>query len=310
MSADVIYREPVPHLLGVTVACFLFFSFQVPLNAASKCEGLEAFKEKCLGEIRQTHSNPPYKFTTTTRRFWNDKANVHVYETCVENHSDKPLYINWLVPKQDGWIDAGCAWPKPRPKLKNHTLGTYDGCLKYGNLKHEGYGTILPHRDDSAAIEREGGECPPSPSSTKPLNKKETEKSSILDFFEWVTKTVVPTDPKEPEQTLIEIKAYTTLKVSTADKSFNHHMTYYVRPLRNSSGANPQDLILRPEFGPLRAKYEQDSRLKGDWFPLSDKGTFSVSLDLPENPILGEVGYVLSTREGRHLGTLSVPIWK
>ena len=275
------------------------------------CENTNHYASKCKGNVRQTHTRPPYRFVTTTRLYWKENANVHVYETCVENHSDRWLYINWLIPKQDGWIEPGCAWSKPRPKLKENTINSYEACLLYGNLKKDSYGTIIPHKDDQEAITKEGGKCPKKFAAKSPVFESDHSENEIVrDIVKWVSKTFVPTNPEKPDTTMVEIEAMTRLEFKRDDNVFVHRFSYYVTPLKNTKSLELHKINAQPQFAPLQKQYEQQFKLANGSFKLKQKGGFTTTLRMPKEPRLEEIGFALSTVEGQHLGTLYVPVWR
>jgi hypothetical protein len=83
-------------------------------------------KPHCVGNVRIPHPEPGYDFVTTSRTY--PKARIEVYETCVENHSDRLMEFNWFIPGSHGWVPPFCAVSNPRYKERDTITGFF--CLK------------------------------------------------------------------------------------------------------------------------------------------------------------------------------------
>ena len=127
----------------------IFVSISNIQNGNAQC-----VKAPCQGENKLPGGNAlGYKFITTSRVY--PGHNVEVYETCVENQSDRDMEFNWFIPGPSTFVPVGYSCSSPRSKLTHKDAPSYAGCLYYGNDWARDHATFIPHVDDQSKIDAE-----------------------------------------------------------------------------------------------------------------------------------------------------------
>ena len=92
----------------IRILPFLFGLVSFSQNAGAECS-----KAACLGELQLPGGNVlGYKFVTTSRVY--PGHNVTVYETCVQNQSDRDMEFNWFIPGPNTFVPSGYSCSNPR----------------------------------------------------------------------------------------------------------------------------------------------------------------------------------------------------
>ena len=270
-------------------------------------------QEKCQGALRQPHSDSDgYNFVTTSRIY--PKANVFVYETCVENSSDRDMDFNWFIPGPHTKVPSGFSCSNPRPMLTHKDLDTYPGCLYYGNGWTKDRGNFLPHITDQSKIDTEskdkdckGGVV------TGATNDGDTTKQARLALksgIETDLDVLLPSDPKAPADTMTHVIAKVSLNLDPNDPNkYIHSIQLSADPFRDSKPVL-NDIVIRPEREYIKLYLTnptvKESLIKDDSITLPREVTLSTTLDIPSSPELQSVRFELSSH-GLLGATLFVP---
>lgn len=296
--------------LTVTTISFLL------ITQASWAEEL-CKKDSCEGKVKNEHNHDRYQFVTTSRVYKRDDAGVHVYETCVENHSEGWLEFNWHIPGPSSWVPPGKACSNPRRRISRDTLNGYAGCLRYGNDWENSRADFLPHKDDQDAIDRE------MQTDCKDVVQDEAEGTSdsrpsdevLREPIEVALQIYAPWDRDRPIKTMMEVNASVSIVpvVFNDDaKIFQHIFEVKAEPANYDIEYDFQPELIRivPQSETLRADYAKMANLKGGTFSLSGKQSpIKIERPFPKNPRLVSVRYTLFTEKGSPVAAFFVPFW-
>jgi hypothetical protein len=263
----------------------------------------ECGPQKCPGELRQPHGDSDgYSFVTTSRIY--PQANVFVYETCVENTSDRDMDFNWFVPGPNTRVPSGFSCINPRPMLNHKNLDTYPGCLLYGNNWTRDRGNFFPHITDQSRIEDEikYKHCEVSVSVTKgSIDDDDIMKQATLALQSGIETNLdvfLPSNPKEPTNTMAHVVAKVSLTLDPNDpKKYIHNIQLSANSFRDSKPVFG-DILVRPEHNYIS--------LYLDAIKLPSEVTFSTELEIPASPELRSVRFELSS-QGILGATLFIP---
>lgn len=269
---------------------------------------------KCEGVLREPHGDTQgYSFATTSRIYL--KANVYVYETCVENQASRDMEFNWFVPGPHTFVPAGIACSNPRPMLTHEDLATHKGCFLYGNNWTRDRAQFFPHKSDQLKIDADKSDstCNNIPQSTN-ANLGSERDIAIAALKEGIVTDIdafVPSNAKQPGETMAYVKARVSLDLDLKDPTKYIHTISIQSEAYKNAKPDFEDLKIKPEKGYLQL-YEGKEQFSK--YILGDKAsarlpreiTLSTELPIPKSPQLQSVRFEL-TGGDQTSATLFVP---
>jgi len=78
----------------------------------------------CGGGTPVPHNDNGYRFETSSIVYPMNNTGRVIYQTCVENKSDRDFEFKWYIPGPDSWLLRGCALKSPRQKIKTPLTDT------------------------------------------------------------------------------------------------------------------------------------------------------------------------------------------
>jgi hypothetical protein len=242
-----------------------------------------------------------------------------VYQTCVENKTDRDFEINWYIPGPDTWLlRPPCAVKTPRQRITEDTVDGYRSCLRYGNEWFPDRAEFLPHRTDLQAIGEErrkdcrqviAEESRREGSNTTPGR----EKIETADLRTPVTEELevfAPFDPKEPESTMVRIVAHVSLEPSGGLKTFKHTVRWDVAKVYAKGPAYQSNLLASPDNATVREVYQKEFGAgSAGTVPINPEKPIIAEFDMPARPDLGSVRYRVLSASGAPVASILVPMW-
>jgi hypothetical protein len=155
-----------------------------------------------------------------------------IYQTCVENKSDREYEINWYIPGPNSWLLRDCALKNPRQRSREDTVNGYRSCLRYGNEWFPDRAEFVPHRSDLPAIDDERQKDCKQVIAEEPRKRADNasnERVETADLRTPVTEELeafAPFDPKAPEETMVHVVAHVLVEASENLKSFKHTVSW------------------------------------------------------------------------------------
>ena len=262
---------------------------------------------QCEGQIRQIHSQPGYTFETTSRTFGNGR--YHVYETCVENRSDRALDFNWYVPGPHSWVPANGHLPHPREFNTRGNEEVTDACLRYGNLWMYHSARFEPHPSDMSRVRAENGDCEGRVSReshgyrTDPLPGSSTNTVSSLDSE---VQVYGPAYSSSPDRTLVKFSIHTQIRPSGQNSTYLHELSIQSEP--HGDLYFPQSFRLIPPLRMLREAYNSLGYSQGI-LPLDGRRSFRLELETPNTPQLRSIRFRIYNGNNHHVATAFIPFW-
>ncbi len=270
----------------------------------------QCVKAPCHGENKVPGGNAlGYKFITTSRVY--PGHNVEVYETCVENQSDRDMEFNWFIPGPSTFVPAGysCSSPRSKTYAQYEDAPSYAGCLYYGNDWARDHATFIPHVDDQSKINAEQND-PQCKKVTTALNASGNSdlaaaKTALKDGIKVQLSVFAPSSLKDATDTMAHVEATVSLNADPNDnEKYIHKITLRASPFRDS----------KPDFGALKVVAEKnrvadfyndipDGRIQLN----SEEITISTQLTIPKYPMLDTVAFRIVGADDRGVATLFVP---
>jgi hypothetical protein len=299
--------------VAIAVALSLISCGNALAQVASNCK----FKT-CSGGTPVPHGDNGYRFDTSSIIYPMKKTGRVVYETCVENKSNRDFEINWYIPGPEGWLLRGCALKSPRQRKKEKTIDGYAGCLRYGNQWYPDRAEFVPHGTDLPAItDEKQKDCRQVIAQDRQLQassvapgKEGVETADLRTPVTEELETFAPFDPKEPEATMVHIVAHVLLQPSEDLKSFKHTVRWEIAKAYANGPAYEGNLLVSPENGFVREVY-QSQQLFGSRpaVPLNPEKPLVADFPMPPRPDLGSVRYRFLTTSGMPVASMFVPMW-
>jgi hypothetical protein len=200
-------------------------------------------QDTCKGP-RQNFDLGEESFVTTSRVY---KGNgVELYVTCVENHSDKDLWINWFVPGPVTYIQPGKAVESPRA-FQTRENKDYRGCLEYGSVGEYIQSPFIGHLSDDSKIESESGGC----EKANPLASNAAPTKSIVPV-DLPVKIYFPSDVKEPEDTMLAFEGVartgigSVLVTEFSETVLFSGLVYKIEHASKAQKGRPEDVRIKP----------------------------------------------------------------
>jgi hypothetical protein len=242
---------------------------------------------KCQGQLRSPGGDSLYQFITTSRVYL--EGNVTVYETCVENQSNRSMEFNWFIPGPASFVPDGWSCSNPRPKLTHADSPTYAGCLYFGNNRARGHATFFPHVDDAAniAADKKDPQCKITPTTVSTASITQAAAlSALAGGIAVKLGAFAPSDLKNEAQTMAYIRAAITLiRDPKEDGKYIHSIKVPSSSFRDS----------KPDFESLRLVPEKNNiadfnkSVPGGQILLKQETSLSAELQLPKAPMLDTI---------------------
>jgi hypothetical protein len=274
--------------------------------AASSAAIADCSATACQGDLRQPGGTGLYKYVTTSRIYAGH--NVIVYETCVENHSNRDMEFNWFIPGPDTTVPKGYSCSNPRPKLFHTNAETYDGCLYYGNDWARARATFLPHGDDKAKIDAEtkNVDCKIEKAEFKSGEEDHSREArlALAEGIKTEADAFAPTNVKDPSATMAYLRADVFLGLDAKDDNkYVHHITFRATSFRDS----------KPDLSVLKLVPESTSlvNLKSDapdgYVKVASEFSLSDEFSIPKLPTIESVRFFVVGDDNQKLATLFIP---
>ena len=267
--------------------------------------------ERCAGD-KEIHHKDFDDFNSYTRVF---EENDHfVFQTCVENTSNKDLEVNWYIPGPDNWIPKSCSNVSNREKSTKEITNSYRSCLRFGNSWNHLRAKFLPHVTDERLIEVDktwGPDCsskpvdfivPPVPqgkSNIRPLQKH-------LEFF-------APANEKNPQATLTKITLQIGVFPIFDNAKIVQNIEYQSEPayLDNKEFKFTRFIISPPES--VRKYFLEaangDNINKDGTFNFDQSGKVSITYATPPDATLSSARYTIFNQNQTRVGSILIPTW-
>lgn len=260
--------------------------------------------DKCKGEARKEHNLSQGYFVTTSQVYTHSGAEFYV--TCVENHSDKDLFINWFVPGPTTYVQPGRAVESPRTFPSRETKN-YRGCLEYGSVADYIRAEFFGHFSDTDRIENENLGC----DKANPL-AVDAQSSATVVPLNVPVEAYFPSDASNPEATMLRFEA--SAGVAQIDKGFTSTLLYSVTPASKQELGRPEDVRIVPIFsGKSSAAFYGvfAERYGKDGIPLKQKDELSLPFygTSYEGLALSSVRYGFIDRNDKLVAAVFVPMW-
>lgn len=271
----------------------------------------------CSGGIPVPHENNGYRFETSSIVYPKKGGTGRVvYQTCVENKSDRDIEIKWYIPGPDNWVLRGCAQKSPRQMIKQDTVDGYRSCLRYGNEWFPDRAEFVPHRSDLKAITDEqqkdcrqviAEETRQRASNTTSGNDRIEAADLRIPVTEEL-EAFAPFDPKAPEATMLHIFAHVTVEPSENLKTFKHTVRWDIAKAYEGGPAYQGDLLVSPDNSAVREVY---AKMFGGnaTLPIYPEKPLVAQFEMPARPDLGSVRYRLLSTSGVPVASILVPMW-
>jgi hypothetical protein len=272
----------------------------------------------CSGGTPVLHNDNGYWFETSSTVYPANGTGRFVYQTCVENKSDRDFEVNWYLPGPAGWVPKGCAVTSPRQKIKQETVDGYRSCLRYGNAWHPDRAEFVPHRSDLQAINDEKqkdcgqviAEEPRQRTSNATNGNVVVELADLRTPVSEELETFAPLDPKEPEATMVRIVAHVLVEPSENLKTFKHTVRWDVAKAYPRGPEYRANLSVSPENADIREVYQKNFGTgPGARVPVNPEKPIIVEFAMPAHPDLGTVRYRLLSANGMPVASIFVPMW-
>ena len=284
-------------------------------DAAAQTSSACKFKT-CSGGKPTPHDDNGYRFETSSIVYPMKNTGRVIYETCVENKSDRDFEIKWYIPGPDSWLLRGCALKSSRQKIKQETVNGYRSCLRYGNEWYPDRAEFVPHRSDLKDIaDEQEKDCKQviadettSPrqrgSNTTPVNDKVEATDLRVPVIEEL-EAFAPFDRKEPTATMLHIVARVRLQPSEDLKTFTHEIRWNVGKAYESGPPYQGQLSASPENAFVRETYRLTSTAT---LPVNSERPTTAVFPMPDRPDLASVRYRLFAGDVP-VASLLVPMW-
>jgi hypothetical protein len=302
--------------MRTTVAIAMGLSMVNCANALAQVVSTCEFKT-CSGGTPVLRGDNGYRFETSSIVYPMRTGRV-VYQTCVQNKSDRDFELKWYIPGPDSWLLRGCALKSKRQRLKQDTLDGYAGCLRYGNQWYPDRAEFLPHRSDLLAItDEKQKDCreviaqdQQRQVSNAAPGKEAVEAADLRTPVTEELEAFAPFDPKEPEGTMVHIVAHVSLESSENLKSFRHTVRWDVAKAYTNGPVYAGSLLVIPENGYIREIYQNQKVFgPGPAWPLDPEKPLIADFPMPPRPDLGSVRYRFVTATGVPVASIFVPMW-
>jgi hypothetical protein len=273
---------------------------------------------KCTGGTPVLHSNNGYSFETSSIVYPMSGTGRVVYQTCVENKSDRDFEIKWYIPGPDSWLLRDCALKNPRQRIKQDTLNGYAGCLQYGNEWFPERAEFVPHRSDLRAIEDEErkdcrqviAEEPRRRASDTISGNERIESADLRTPVSEELEAFAPFDPKKPDATMLHIVAHVSLEPSENLKTFKHTVRWDIAKAYETGPPYDGDLLVSPDNAIIREVYQRKFGTgPAAALPVNPKEPITAEFDMPDHPDLGSVRYRFLLANGVPVASIFVPMW-
>jgi hypothetical protein len=271
----------------------------------------------CSGGTPVPHDGNGYSFETSSIVYPMRNTGRVVYQTCVENKSNRDFEVKWYIPGPDSWLLRGCALKSPRQKRKEDTVDGYKSCLRYGNQWFLDSAEFVPHRSDLQVIaeEKQKG-CQQVLAEDQqrqaaiPMSSKDgAETADLRTPVTEELEAFAPFDPKEPDATMVHIVAHVSLEPSENLKTFKHTVRWDVAKAYAKGPAYAGNLMVVPENGFVREIYHMQKVFVGPAAPLNPEKPLVAEFPMPSRPDLGSVRYRFLTESGVPVASIFVPMW-
>lgn len=260
--------------------------------------GLGARAHACDGADQQFHAIDGYVFVTSS--IVRAQAGGRIYSTCVENRSDRDLWMDWFVPGPRSWIPAHVSLPSPRFFGKEKSVSLV-GCLQYGNHSASMREPFIGHENDipRIAVEQQVG-CDAK------LDKISTTAHDDFEPVQIDTQVYVPSDSKDPDATLMRLSASIGIEAIDQD-AYRTVVNYHLEQLEGRGKGVPEELTLRTKSPELTLAMQKVGY--GDRIHLSAKGAKLV-LDVfrPKYFTIDSAQYLIFDRNDLFVGAIYIPV--
>jgi hypothetical protein len=279
----------------------------------------------CSGGTPVLHNDNGYRFETSSIVYPMNRTGRVIYQTCVENKSNREYEINWYIPGPNSWLLRDCALKSPRQKIRQDTVDGYRSCLRYGNEWFPDRAEFVPHRDDLQAIEDEKQkDCTqviveePRKIVEEPRRRAGNttsgyERVETADLRTPVTEELeafAPFDPKEPEETMVHIVAHVLVEASENLESFKHTVRWDVAKAYEKGPPYQGNLLVSPDNAVVREVYQKIFGAgRAAAVPVNPEKPLVAEFAMPARPDLGSVRYRFLTASGVPVASIFVPMW-
>lgn len=298
-------------IIAVGVGLSLIGLGDAPAQVVSPCK----FRA-CEGGTPVLHNDNGYSFETSSIVYTMNSTGRVVYQTCVENKSDRDFKIKWYIPGPDGWVLRGCAQKNPRQRIRQDTIDGYRSCLRYGNQWFPDRAEFSPHRSDVQAIADEKQKDCRQVIAEEPRQRATAsgnEKAETADLRTPVTEELeafAPFDPKEPDATMVHIVAHVSLEPSENLKTFRHTVRWDIAKAYAKGPPYQGNLLVSPDNAIVREVYQKEFGAGPDAaVPVNPEKPITAEFDMPNRPDLGSVRYRFLLANGVPVASIFVPMW-
>jgi len=295
----------------IAIGLGLFSSGDAPAQVAPACQ----FKT-CSGGTPVLHDDNGYRFETSSIVYPMKGTGRVIYQTCVENKSDRDFEINWFIPGPDSWLLRGCALRSPRQKIKQDTINGYKSCLRYGNEWHPDRAEFVPHASDAQAIKDEQQKDCKQVIAEEPRQRagnttSGNDRIDNADLRMPVTEDLeafAPLDPKEPYATMVHIVAHVSLQTSENLRTFRHTVRWDIAKAYETGRTYEGGLLVRPENAVVFEAYRKFGAGPAGGIRI-DREPMIAEFNMPARPDLGSVRYRFLSASGAPIASIFVPMW-
>jgi hypothetical protein len=272
----------------------------------------------CSGGTPVLHNNNGYSFETSSIVYPMTGTGRVIYQTCVENKSNREYEINWYIPGPNSWLLRDCALKSPRQKIREDTLNGYSSCLRYGNEWFPDRAEFLPHRSDLQAIDDEKqkncsqviAEGPGKRASDTQSGNASVEAANLRTPVTEELEAFAPFDPKEPEETMVHIVAHVLVEASENLKTFKHTVRWDIAKAYAKGPPYQGNLLVSPDNAIVREVYQkQFGAGPAAAVPVNPEKPIIADFAMPARPDLGSVRYRFLSASGVPVGSIFVPMW-
>jgi hypothetical protein len=272
----------------------------------------------CSGGTSVLHNDNGYRFETSSIVYPMNRTGRVIYETCVENKSDRDFEINWYIPGPNSWLLRDCALKSPRQKTRQDTVNGYRSCLRYGNQWFPDRAEFEPHRSDLQAIADEQqkdcrqviAEEPRGRASNTTSRNDGIETTDIRTPVTEELEAFAPFDLKDPEATMVHIVAHVSMEPSENLKTFKHTVRWDIAKAYAKGPAYQGNLLVSPDNAGVREVYQKIFGAgPAGAVPIYPEKPMIAVFDMPARPDLGSVRYRLLSASGVPIASLFVPMW-
>jgi hypothetical protein len=239
--------------------------------------------QKCEAGHILTPFNPPgFDFAATS--WYRAEKNAFIYRTCIENHADKPLDVNWIIPGPSGTVGKNDASVSPRPFTK-HATADASSCLVYGNSRQGKMVQYIGHQKDLSRA----GDCPGAQGKPE-ASASLLEENPDTPWFVADGRMSVPSNREDVDGTLIRF----VYQIGLAPDSGRYNMILAYRAAPASPDGfrgNIKDITIRPSSDSVRRALMSSGAQDGIIRLSEYEGSYEIPMELAPGSSLQEQRY-------------------